>query len=200
MSLFGQNKRHSLSSSNKGRRSPLPISKSDTLNDKYMRGRSASISSPLAVSTASGWFTVVHLPLPRIFGRGDVNSPDFRYPHPSYSSSTPSTRRRVRVYLPIPPAVYRRLPSVPRPFGNPVRTCIALFLLGVVIIFLTGTRKNKGGKTSWTPPFLEPGTLVLTDEEVARIWEWELLSGHHPSVNKTSELPWVRCWELRVSR
>ncbi len=183
MSLFGQSKRHipNLTGS-KGRRSPLPLSSSDAVHDKYSHGRSGSLSSPIATSSASGWFTVVYVPLPRIFGRSDNGSPrlngiEHRFAHTS--------RRRMRVYLPIPPSLYRHLPFG-RPF-TPLRACVSLLLFVVVVFILTGFRRHRGGKTVWTPPFQDADTLVLTKDEIARIWEWEILSGHQPSPRKISE-------------
>ncbi len=187
MSLFGQTKRHahSLSLSNKGRRSPLPMSTSDAVHEKYAHGRSGSISSS---ATSSGWFTVVYVPLPRIFGGGSdanhlaptLNGDSSKSYYPLSSAAAPP-RRRVRLFLPIPPSLYRHLPSGHRCFASPLRTLVTFLLFAVAIIVLTGFRKHKGGKTTWTPPFQDPDTLVLTRAEVARIWEWELLSGHHPS-------------------
>lgn len=86
----------------------------------------------------------------------------------------PSQRRYIRLYLPLPPRLAR---------VTPLR--ILLFALAVVglVVFLLGFRKTSRGK-SWTPPFVDPDTLVLTKEEVGRIWEWEILSGHFPSVRK----------------
>lgn len=181
MSLFGQSKRYipTLSGS-KGRRSPLPLSTSDAVHEKYSHSRSGSLSSPLATSSASGWFTVVYLPLPRFFTRSDLSSSphsngiDHRFVHTS--------RGRIRVYLPIPPSIYRHLPFR-RPL-SPIRACFSLLILLIIVIILTGFRRHKGGKTTWTPPFQDADTCVLTKDEVARIWEWEILSGHQPSPRK----------------
>lgn len=87
---------------------------------------------------------------------------------------TTTQRRYFRLYLPIPPKIAR---------VTPLRILLfAMATLGLVV-FMLGFRKTSRGKT-WTPPFVDPDTLVLTREEVGRIWEWEILSGHYPSVRK----------------
>jgi WD repeat and SOF domain-containing protein 1 len=55
--------------------------------------------------------------------------------------------------------------------------------MGAAVLFIV-LRRVAGGDSNWTPPnpFQDPSTLVLTKDEVARIWEWEIMSGHHPSI------------------
>lgn len=102
------------------------------------------------------------------------------YQYASHSHSLPT--RHFKVYLPIPSSVYSRLPNRPRP----MRLLLSVLLISGIIIILTGFKK-KGGKTTWEPPFTDDHddkTVWFTKEEVARIWEWELRSGHHPSTKE----------------
>lgn len=57
-----------------------------------------------------------------------------------------------------------------------------------LVLLVTGLKRgklNSGGGGGWTEVFGGDGEReggVLTKEEVARIWEWEVVSGHHPSL------------------
>lgn len=97
-------------------------------------------------------------------------------------ASDPRGTKHVRVYLPIPPAVWNRIPGMRR--LTPFRLLLSLFVLTGTLVVLFVLRRVAGGETNWTPPnpFQDPSTLVLTKDEVARIWEWEVISGHHPSI------------------
>jgi WD repeat and SOF domain-containing protein 1 len=67
---------------------------------------------------------------------------------------------------------------------TPIRLLLSLFtFMGAAVLFIV-LRRVAGGDSNWTPPnpFQDPSTLVLTKDEVARIWEWEIMSGHHPSI------------------
>jgi WD repeat and SOF domain-containing protein 1 len=174
MSLFGQTKRHTPTS--KPRRSPLPIF-TDGPEKKY----SSSINSPsfaVGPSTSSRFFTILYIPFPRLpFSRSSASgSLSNGYLH----SHSHRPKRYVRVWVPIPPRLYSRVSS-------PKRACILLLFVLGIIIFITGIKRKPGGGNTWSPPFTDPDTLVLTPEELAMIWEWEVLSGHHPSIH-TREL------------
>ncbi|WVR08522.1 hypothetical protein IAU60_005577 [Kwoniella sp. DSM 27419] len=193
MSLFGQVKRHAPSS--KPRRSPLPTTAWD--NEKKF---DLSTSPQGTNGPYSRWFTVVYVPVPRIpfisssdnlMNGNGLSSPPIRsygQLHPMGHGHRPSLSgqghghghghgRYMRIYLPIPPRLYGRMPRL----NSPVRIVIFLFILLVTALFLLGFRKKRGGGSTWSPPFSDPNTMVITNEEAAMIWEWEVLSGHHPS-------------------
>lgn len=185
MSLFGQTKRHTPPTP-KGRRSPLPMFSG--ADEKRFH------PSPASTPNSSGIFTTIYLPLPipRIpfLSSSDENgiASSSRYGY----HEKPSRRvrvRYVRVCLPIPPRLYARLAVRPQ---RPLRAAmVALALLGLLILLL-GLRRKPGGGPGWSPPFSEPDSLVLTQEEVAAIWEWEVLSGHHPSTQQRESLIFAR--------
>ncbi|OCF33649.1 WD repeat and SOF domain-containing protein 1 [Kwoniella heveanensis BCC8398] len=182
MSLFGQVKRHAPSS--KPRRSPLPTSAWDT-EKKY--DLSSPSTSPSGGGSYSRLFTAVYVPLPRIpFGSSSdtlLNSSNgLSSPHRTYGHHHPhghARSRYVKIYLPIPPRLYARLPRL----NSPVRIVLFLVILLVTGLFLLGFRKKRGGGSTWSPPFVDPDTKVITSDESASIWEWEILSGHYPSTH-----------------
>ena len=74
-----------------------------------------------------------------------------------------------------------------------MRLIIGLVVLLVIGLFLLGFRKRPDGRNTWSPPFTDPNTLVLTPDELAMIWEWEVLSGHYPNLSPRKfwiELAW----------
>lgn len=198
MSLFGQNKRPlSQMSGNKARRSPLPLANSDAVHEKfaYSHSRKSSMTSPIATaSSPSGWFTVLYIPVPswrRGPGRGEVDMSSLSNGFHGHASDSRGTKH-VRVYLPIPPAVWNRIPGMRR--LTPFRLLLTLFVLtGTLVLFIV-LRRVAGGETNWSPPnpFQDPSTLVLTKDEVARIWEWEVISGHHPSIKPGEQADLLR--------
>jgi WD repeat and SOF domain-containing protein 1 len=170
MSLFGQTKRHAPPTP-KGRRSPLPMFAGADEKRFYPSSSSTDPSS-------SGIFTTIYLPIPRIpFLSSSEDASTSRY---DYQEKRSKRVRYVRVCLPIPPRLYARLPRPTRPLRAAL---VGLLVLGVMILLL-GLRRRPGGGPGWSPPFSEPDSLVLTQEEVAAIWEWEVLSGHHPSIQQ----------------
>ncbi|WVO20531.1 uncharacterized protein IAS62_001828 [Cryptococcus decagattii] len=164
MSLFGQIKRHNPT---KPRRSPLPTSAWDD-------DRRFGLSGPSAYSR---WFTTIYIPLP------------FGHPSDSHSLSSGSSlgsprsyhakprARHLKIYLPIPLRLYARIPRI----NSPIRVLFLLVICAVVGFFLLGFRKTRQGERTWSPPFVDPDTMVITPEEAAMVWEWEILSGHYPS-------------------
>ncbi|KAK8850539.1 hypothetical protein IAR55_004457 [Kwoniella newhampshirensis] len=203
MSLFGQTKRHTPTSSI-SRRSPLPTSTWDS-------EKRFNLSSPSSTSSSgfSRWFTVVYVPFPRIpyiSSRGGggggpdilLNGNGLGSPHRlshsrSHSQTNPYSAgggqfTHIRLYLPIPPRLFARLPRL----NSPVRLVFALVMFLGLVLFLLGFRKKRDGTSSWSPPFVDPDTRIISHEEAAMIWEWELLSGHYPSTHNPPEhLPLV---------
>lgn len=168
MSLFGQTKRYTPA---KPRRSPLPIFSDE--EKKYGLGGTAPLSG------SSKWFTVIYVPVP--FSRSSSQE------SPLYGNGLSSSRlhnpkkRYCRLFLPIPPRLYGQLPR------NPLRLVLIVSSILIVCIFLLGFRKRRGS-TTWSPPFVDPDTLVLAPEELAMIWEWEVLSGHYPSIHQRKSM------------
>lgn len=87
--------------------------------------------------------------------------------------------RRFRIYAPIPPTLYHK--AVSR-FGRR-RGCL-IILLGVVmtlwVVFAVVVRFANEEK-DWPWPFRTRSTLVFQHEDLRKIWEWEIASGHYPS-------------------
>lgn len=180
MSLFGQTKRHTPTA--KPRRSPLPVFAPDT-------EKTFGLSDPSSPFTGgSRWFTSVNIPLPSFLRRSSsdkllngngYSSPTRGYPyHRSHSPHRP--KQYVRIYLPIPPRLFARMPQI----NTVLRLLLSALLLVSLCFFLLGFRKSRDGRNTWSPPFVDPNTLILTPEELAMIWEWEILSGHYPSVHQ----------------
>lgn len=173
MSLFGQAKRHGPS---KPRRSPLPISTAES--EKFGYG---GPMSPL--SSSPRWYSIVAVPVPQLpFGKGDqtprANGLAHHGQQKTFFAKTPRARRYVRVPVPIPPRMMGRFARLPRI----VRIALYALVLGCFsFLFCLLIGKKDSGRSTWAPAFMDPDTLVVTPEEVAKIWEWEVLSGHHPS-------------------
>ena len=177
MSLFGQTKRHSPSTPKPRVRSPLPSFNGD-LEKKYDLG---STSTPYG-----RFFTLVYLPLPRFPFSSSSRTSDTSLMNGHGSSkgySHPRGRRYARVCLPLPHRLYIRIPSI----NTKRRFAMLLLVIVGILVFILGFRKKPGGGSTWTPPFVDPDTLVITPEEVAMIWEWEILSGHHPSTENREQ-------------
>jgi WD repeat and SOF domain-containing protein 1 len=63
-----------------------------------------------------------------------------------------------------------------------LRILLAAIAIVVVLVFSLGMRKSgPDGRKTWSP-LKDPSTVVLSPPEIAKIWEWEVLSGHHPSL------------------
>lgn len=180
MSLFGQTKRHTPSI--KRVRSPLPVFAGD-MEKKYDFGGGPSSPS----GTLGRFFTLVYVPIPRFSGSSAGSPVDHLSNGHGHSLGSPTKtfsssrgRRYVRVCVPIPPKLYARIP----PINSKRRLLLAVLLIVGVLLFLLGFRSRPGARNTWNPPFIDPDTLILTPEEVAMIWEWEVLSGHHPSLEQ----------------
>lgn len=179
MSLFGQTKRHSLSTKT-NRRAPLPIFSSSS--DPEKRYSLSGPGSPiLQGGGTSSWYSVLFIPIPRFpFTR---QTPEFHSSR-AYNHSN-HNQRYCKIYIPLPPKIVNR---IPRP-SSVVKLIFGLVVLLVIGLFLLGFRKRPNGRNTWSPPFTDPNTLVLTPEELAMIWEWEVLSGHYPNLSpRTSTL------------
>lgn len=174
MSLFGQAKRHAPP---KPRRSPLPVFAGES--EKFSLSSPTHGGSPLG--SASRWVTVLVVPIPGSLPFGSRESPalgnGYGQPKMFYSQSN-RPGRYIRVPLPIPPRLFARIKRL-HPL---VRIAVAAVIIVVVLILSLGMRKSgPDGRKTWSP-LKDPSTVVLTPPEIAKIWEWEVLSGHHPSL------------------
>ncbi|ORY31229.1 hypothetical protein BCR39DRAFT_526993 [Naematelia encephala] len=177
MSLFGQTKRHTPTS--KPRRSPLPV-----FMDTEKRYSTSRPGSP--IFSGSRWFTIIYVPIPFLYSSAEssngngIGSPTIK---PFVLHHSHGQKRHVRMCLPIPPRVFARIPRL----NTPLRLAIGLFFILGLALFLLGFRRTPQGSTTWSPPFVDPNTVVLSPEELAMIWEWEVLSGHYPSLHPPPE-------------
>lgn len=180
MSLFGQAKRHGPP---KPRRSPLPVFAGDS--EKFGLSSPTTTGSPLGF--ASRWVTFLVVPVPGNLPFGSRDSPalgnGYGQPKMFYSQSNRGGRY-IRVPLPIPPRLFARVSRL-----HPLlRIALAAVAIVVMLIFSLGMRKaGPDGRKTWSP-LKDPSTVVLSPPEIAKIWEWEVLSGHHPSLAEGERL------------
>jgi WD repeat and SOF domain-containing protein 1 len=129
----------------------------------------------------SRFVTIIRIPLPR-FGKAEPQAGGASfYPHPPRRP----VGRYVHLPLPIPPRVYARIQQL-----NPVLRLVVLGL-GCVGFFLVISLLGGGSVGAAVPALItsaartKTGTgssnAVVSAEEIAKIWEWEVMSGHHPS-------------------
>jgi WD repeat and SOF domain-containing protein 1 len=152
----------------------IPSSPGNRLREK---SRSISISPRLPtvangthekhlVRRTSAWTTTYFLPLPWPFSRR-------------------TGVRRLKILLPIPPKLYRFMTGLgrarPRGFYH-VLSAIAVFaILWNLYIFA-----RRLGAPLPPPPFgPRKPTLKFAPEDLRRIWEWEVASGHYQSSRKS---------------
>jgi len=87
--------------------------------------------------------------------------------------------RRLRVLVPNPNRLHQL--SVSR-FGRK-RGRLLLCFAFLIMIFTTFALAKRFGteEKKWPAPFTDPPTLVFKREDLQRIWQWEISSGHYPS-------------------
>ena len=93
--------------------------------------------------------------------------------------------RQLKAVIPIPPRLYHA--TLAR-FGRK-RGCTILTIGFLCVLWTFFAVANRFGTEDkqWPTPFQgEPSTLVFEREDLKRIWEWEIASGHYPS-NRKSE-------------
>ncbi|KAG8985087.1 hypothetical protein FRB94_012019 [Tulasnella sp. JGI-2019a] len=89
-------------------------------------------------------------------------------------------RKRLILPLPVPPALWIWLTTK---FGRK-RASFSIFaiLLGMMwVVFVLTKAAITGERPGWKPVGGKPPTLVFGREDLRRIWEWEVASGHYPS-------------------
>ena len=95
--------------------------------------------------------------------------------------------RRIKFVLPLPPNVYQ---SATQRLGR--RRTLPLFLgtfLAVVWTLFALGRHFGTPQNQWPLPFQgDPPTLVYAREDLRRVWEWEIASGHYPSSRKSAPM------------
>lgn len=86
--------------------------------------------------------------------------------------------RRLRLYAPnVRQMHYSAMARFGRKRGSLVfAIALALFCF---VVFAVG--KRFGSRTKQWPTLREPPTLVFKRDDIQRIWEWEVSSGHYPS-------------------
>jgi len=67
---------------------------------------------------------------------------------------------------------------------GPAFLCFSIFAL-IFTVFALAKRFATQDKKWPTTPFSTPPTLVFGREELQRIWQWEIESGHYPSDQKS---------------
>ncbi|KAG0149254.1 hypothetical protein CROQUDRAFT_653824 [Cronartium quercuum f. sp. fusiforme G11] len=122
-----------------------------------------------------------------------------------YPLALPFTHRRLM--LPLPNFLYPNSPTLlippnyrsnhPRHQSHAHRRSIdkrslrlmliyGLILTTAVLLAFSKIRSAIRRSTRHIPlPFQDPSTLVLTEQEIRRIWEWEISHGHYPSSRRT---------------
>jgi DDB1- and CUL4-associated factor 13 len=98
----------------------------------------------------------------------------------------PWTReRRLRLFLPFPAPIRTQLEQ--RLGRKPALTLLSLITL---LFFWVIYAFSKHGLhfRRWQPPFLrDPPTLVFSSDELSRVWQWEIASGHYQSTRPSKQ-------------
>ncbi|KAH8120448.1 hypothetical protein DFH11DRAFT_1685740 [Phellopilus nigrolimitatus] len=107
----------------------------------------------------SGFFTTFYVPIPGVPGR------------------------QLRAPVPVPPLLYY---STVSRFGRK-RGCLVLLLGAFTVLWTVFAFAKRFGteEKQWPTPFQSDTTLVFQREDLRKIWEWEIASGHYPSSRKS---------------
>ena len=107
----------------------------------------------------SGLFTIFYLPIPGVQGR------------------------QLRLPLPIPPRIYH---STVTRFGRK-RGCLIIILCVLSTLWIVFALAKRFGtaEKEWPTVFQPDSTLIFQREDLRKIWEWEIASGHYPSSRKS---------------
>lgn len=103
-------------------------------------------------------------------------------------------KRALRLWIPN----HRRLPpSLARKRG--VIALLAAFAIVLYTIFAVtvrfGSAQKKWPASPWPTPSSR-ATVVYHDDDLRRIWQWEVMSGHYPSRRKRTLLSILHCLSL----
>ncbi|KAJ4483748.1 glycosyltransferase family 32 protein, partial [Lentinula aciculospora] len=101
-----------------------------------------------------------------------------------FSVVIPGVKRKLRLWIPNIRGLHRA--SLSR-FGKKTGSflIVLVYFLSIFSIFAVAHRFGSKKKT-W--PGVPSTTLVFEKEDLQRIWEWEIASGHHPSTRPTLAL------------
>ena len=92
----------------------------------------------------------------------------------------------LRLYLPIPPRLFHVFEAR---FGRRRWVTFLWILLAILLWVLFALTKHLfAGRGQWRPPFGDPPTLVFGRDELQRIWQWEVASGHYQSSHPSKKL------------
>jgi len=104
---------------------------------------------------------------------------------------------RLTLILPIPSRMWQFTSSK---MGRR-RGCGAIFLGFMMFsyILFALTKRFVARDKAWPQPFGKPPTLVFRREDLQRIWEWEIASGHYASARPSEfylfcAAPFLRTW------
>ncbi|GAA5967555.1 hypothetical protein JCM3765_007392 [Sporobolomyces pararoseus] len=116
-----------------------------------------------------------------IFGGGSSSSSSMRHPvTPSRSKRTPNLSGPSPT-SPTTSSAFERLGYSPfRALIAIVGTILFLFF-SITSTIRLGKRAFRAGRDSGKIPFVDPSTLILNNEEIEKIWRWEIAEGHYPS-------------------
>ncbi|KZS96140.1 hypothetical protein SISNIDRAFT_473521 [Sistotremastrum niveocremeum HHB9708] len=91
--------------------------------------------------------------------------------------------RKLNIPVPIPPRIYHIVLTRCGPRRGPAIIWVAFLLLFWIVYAFSRRYGSQDGK--WPVPFTsDPPTLVYSREDLQRIWEWEISSGHYQSSRK----------------
>lgn len=92
-------------------------------------------------------------------------------------------RRQLRIPMPIPPRLYH---EVIARYGRK-RGCLMIVLSAIALLWIIFALLMRFGtkEKQWPTPFQSDTTLVFQRDDLRRIWEWEIESGHYPSSRKS---------------
>ncbi|KAH9812877.1 hypothetical protein DFH28DRAFT_978220 [Melampsora americana] len=140
--------------------------------------RSFGFLRPLATH-----FSPYPLALPFTHRRLMFPLPNFLYPHSSSSLLIPPNYRSNHPRH----SSHQRRSSDKRSYK--LTLIYGFILLTVILLAFSKIRSAIRRTTRHIPlPFQDPSTLVLTENEIRRIWEWEISNGHYPSSRRTPSL------------
>lgn len=92
--------------------------------------------------------------------------------------------RRLKIVVPLPGNIYRSaVVHFGRQFANVGVFVLCFFALW---IFISATKRGRYRhmESNSDNGDSEPPTLVFAREDLQRVWEWEIASGHYPSSRK----------------
>lgn len=128
----------------------------------FSQSNSSAVKEKIGRRDSSPWLVTIFLPIPGV------------------------GTRRLRMFFVNPRRLYHFSTSRFGQIKGSIIICLGV-LVFVFVAFALGKRFGTRGK-KWPGPFIgDPPTLVYKREDLQRIWQWEIASGHYPS-RRPSEL------------